>query len=87
METYNSYKYIRLAHVQNNLYQSFGTETQRNLYLMTKYILPVHLFTCEKMNFEICFWKLYDLVDKKTIEQVFQEEINQYEKQFYLKNS
>ena len=67
METYNSYKYIRLAHVQNNLYQSFGTETQSNLYLMTKYILPVHLFTCGRRNDGICFWKAYDMVDKKQL--------------------
>ena len=50
-------------------------------------MLPVHLFTCGKLNFGICFWKTYDLVDKKAIEQLFQEEIHQYEKQFYLKNS
>ena len=52
---------------------------------MTKYILPVHLFTCGKRNVKICFWQAYDLVDKKTIEQLFQEEIHQYEKQFYLR--
>ena len=52
---------------------------------MAKYILPVHLFTCGKMNFGICFRKTYDLVDKKAIEQLFQEEIHQYEKQFYLR--
>ena len=54
---------------------------------MTKYILPVNLFTCGKMNVGIYFWKTYDLVDKKAIEPLFQEEIDQYEKQFYLKNS
>ena len=42
-------------------------DTQNNSYLMTKYILPVQIFTCGKRNDGISFWKAYDMVDEKQL--------------------